>query len=167
MESDDPIGLFFRRWAPDYQPRLERMAARGMAMVPTVSALIGGFYTAEDPTPRQSWVARVVMDIPRRLHESGGVVAVGNDFNNRATKERLPLLEMEMLLAAGLSPMDVIVAATRNGAWVCGHGEELGTLEAGKLADLIVLEKDPLVDLVGALESLSLVIRGGEVVRLP
>jgi imidazolonepropionase-like amidohydrolase len=163
MAAEDPVGFFFQRWAPDYQPLLERMAAQGTAMVPTLSAVIGGFYTAEDPTPRQAWVARVVMDIPRRLHDLGGVIAVGNDFNDRATKERLPLLEMEMLLAAGLSPMDVIVAATKNSAMVCGQGEELGTLETGKLADLLVLEGDPLTDLVGAVQRVALVVRGGVV----
>jgi imidazolonepropionase-like amidohydrolase len=134
-------------------------------MVPTLSAVIGGFYTAEDPTPRQAWVARVVMDIPRRFHDLGGVVAVGNDFNDRATKERLPLLEMEMLLAAGLSPMDVIVAATKNSATVCGQGEALGTLEAGKLADLLVLAGDPLTDLVEAVQRVAVVVRGGVVTR--
>ncbi|MFC1662313.1 amidohydrolase family protein [Gemmatimonadota bacterium] len=165
MASEDPVGLFFDRWAPDYQPRLERMAAQGIGMVPTVSALVGDFFTAENPTPRQSWVMDVVLDIPRRLHEAGGVVAVGNDFNDRSTTQRLPLLEMEMLLKAGLSPMDVIVAATRNGALVCGHGDELGTLEAGKLADLIIVEEDPLTNLVEAMETVSVVIRGGVVVR--
>jgi len=166
ISSEEPVGLFFDRWAPDYQPRLERMAAQGIAMVPTVSALIGNFYTAADPTPRQTWVAKVVMDIPRRLHAAGGIVALGNDFNNRSTTERLPLLEMEMLLEAGLSPMDVILVATRNGALVCGQGDELGTLEAGKLADLLIVDEDPLADLVAALQKISVVIRGGVVVRI-
>ena len=101
------------------------------------------------------------MDIPRRFHDLGGVIAVGNDFNDRATKERLPLLEMEMLLAAGLSPMDVIVAATKNSAMVCGQERELGTLEAGKLADLLILDGDPLTDLLGAVQRVALVVRGG------
>ena len=58
---------------------------------------------------------------------------------------------MEMLLKAGLSPMDVILAATRNAALVCGHGDELGTLGPGKLADIIVVDGDPLKEPVGAL----------------
>jgi len=163
MASDDPVGVFFDRWAPDYQPRLERMVARGIAMVPTVSALLGGFYTASDPTPRQSWVVDVVLDIIRRFHEAGGTVAVGNDFNDRSMRERKPLLEMEMLLEAGLSPMDVIVAGTRNAARVCGREGDLGTLEPGKLADVIVVDGDPLSDLVGTLGRVVTVVRGGVV----
>ncbi|MEJ2187381.1 MAG: HEAT repeat domain-containing protein [Gemmatimonadota bacterium] len=161
MASDDPVAGFFDRWAPDYQPRLERMAADGIAMVPTLSAVIGGFYTAEDPTPRQRWVVSVLMEIVRRFHTAGGVVAVGNDFNDRATTERLPLLEMEMLGKAGLTPMDVLVAATRNGARVCGRRWDLGTLEPGKLADLIIVDGDPLTDPVAALRRVRLVMRGG------
>ncbi|MEJ2217725.1 MAG: HEAT repeat domain-containing protein [Gemmatimonadota bacterium] len=163
MASDDPVGGFFDRWAPDYQPRLERMAADGIAMVPTVSAVIGGFYTANDPTPRQRWVVGILMEIVHRFHAAGGVVAVGNDFNDRATTERLPLLEMEMLGKAGLTPMEVLVAATRNGARVCGRRWDLGTLDPGKLADLIVVDADPLIDPVAALQQVKLVMRGGVV----
>jgi len=55
----------------------------------------------------------------------------------------MPVQEMKWLLAAGLTPMEVIEAGTRYAAQVCGHGEELGTLEPGKLADLVVVEGDP------------------------
>ena len=161
MASVDPVRLFFEQWAPDYQPRLERMAAQGIAMVPTVSALLRSEYTASDATPRQLWVVDVVLDVVRRLHEAGGIIAVGNDFNDRSMRERFPLLEMEMLLEAGIPPMDVIVAATRNAAYVCGQAENLGTLEPGKLADLIVVDGDPLADLPGSLRRVSLVVRGG------
>lgn len=167
IASEDPVGIFFDRWAPDYQPRLERMAAQGTAMVPTVSALVHDFYVAEDPTPRQAWVVDVVLDIVRRFNDAGGVVAVGNDFNDRGAREQVPLLEMEMLLKAGLSPMEVVVAATRNSAEVCGKGEDLGTLEPGKLADLIILDADPLEDLVGALQRIRMVMREGEVLLTP
>jgi imidazolonepropionase-like amidohydrolase len=161
MGSEDPIGSFFHRWAPDYQPRLERMVDEGIAMVPTLSAVIGSFYATDEPTPRQRWVVAILMDVVRRFHEAGGTVAVGNDFNDRAMTERLPLLEVEMLVGAGLSPMDVLVAATRNGARVCGRRWDLGTLEPGKLADLIIVDGDPTTDPVAALQRVRLVMRGG------
>jgi len=160
----DPVGLFFEIWAPDYQPKLEMMAAQGTAMVPTVSALLHDFYVAENPTPREAWVVEVVLDIVRRFHEAGGVVGVANDFNDRGSKEHLPLLELEMLQEAGLTAMDVIVAATRNNARVCGQEENLGTLEPGKLADIIVVDGDPLSDLVGSIRRVTHVVLGGELV---
>lgn len=165
MAGEDPVGLFFDRWAPDYQPRLEKMAAQGTDMVPTVSALIGDFYTKDDPTPREAWVVDVILDIVRRFHDAGGTVAVGNDFNNRNGTERLPLLEIEMFLKAGLSPLEVIRTATGNAAKVCGREADLGTLEAGKLADIIILSGDPLTDLVDALGRVEMVMKGGVIVQ--
>ena len=61
---------------------------------------------------------------------------------------------------AGLSPAEVIVAATRNGARALGRSDDLGTLRAGRIADLLVLEEDPTDD-VRAFRSLSHVMRAG------
>jgi imidazolonepropionase-like amidohydrolase len=62
--------------------------------------------------------------------------------------------------------MEIIEAATRHAAYVCGQGEELGTLEPGKLADLIVVAGDPLEDL-NALDDLLYVVLDGEVALSP
>jgi imidazolonepropionase-like amidohydrolase len=48
-------------------------------------------------------------------------------------------VEMELLAKAGLTPMEVIEAATRKGAEILGHDDEFGTIERGKRADLLVL----------------------------
>ena len=74
----------------------------------------------------------------------------------------MPLREMKLLLAAGLAPLEVIEAGTRNAAYVCGHGDELGTLQAGKLADVIVVNGNPLDD-IGAMQHLIAVISNGQV----
>ena len=73
----------------------------------------------------------------------------------------MPLREMQLLLAAGLTPMDVIEAGTRHAAQVCGHGDALGTLEAGKLADIIVVEGKPWLA-IEALDKVKLVIKDGQ-----
>jgi len=54
--------------------------------------------------------------------------------------------EIELLVEAGLSPMDAIVAATRNGALALRKGDELGTVEPGRLADLTLVSSNPLED---------------------
>jgi imidazolonepropionase-like amidohydrolase len=54
--------------------------------------------------------------------------------------------EIELLVEAGLSPMDAIVAATRNGALALRKGDELGTVEPGRLADLTLVSANPLED---------------------
>ena len=78
----------------------------------------------------------------------------------------MPLDELKLLQAAGLSPLEVIEAATRNAAYVCGHGDELGTLEEGKLADLIVVDGDPLADL-DVMDAVLFVVKDGEVALTP
>lgn len=65
--------------------------------------------------------------------------------------------------AAGLSPQQIIEASTRGGARALGLDAELGTVEAGKVADLLVVHGDPLADL-GALARPLLVVHEGQVV---
>jgi imidazolonepropionase-like amidohydrolase len=80
--------------------------------------------------------------------------------------EDLPALVGEIRLMAenGLAPMQALMAATRNAAAVCRADDRLGSIEVGKLADLIVVDGDPLEDL-NRLGHVGLVMKGGSVVR--
>ena len=62
---------------------------------------------------------------------------MGDDYGNPGIQLGMPIREMELMQAAGMTPMQIIVAATQHGAWVCNLEEELGTLEAGKTADVL------------------------------
>jgi imidazolonepropionase-like amidohydrolase len=68
--------------------------------------------------------------------------------------------EMEAMQAAGMPAMDVIAAATLNGARAMQRESEIGTVEAGKIADLLVLGADPSQD-VANFRQLEAVVRGG------
>ena len=70
--------------------------------------------------------------------------------------------ELELLTDAGLSPSEALLAATRNNARALGQSGELGSIEAGKLADLVVLDADPLLD-IRHTRRIHRVIRGGVV----
>jgi len=63
---------------------------------------------------------------------------------------------------AGLSATQVLIASTRDAARALGRGEQLGTLEKGKAADLLVLAADPGAD-AAAFRRLEFVVRGGEI----
>jgi imidazolonepropionase-like amidohydrolase len=97
---------------------------------------------------------------------AGGLVALGNDFGGGPGdfEGGIPMYEIKQMNAAGMSPMDIIVASTKNAAHVSNIEKELGTLEAGKLADILVVKGDPLKDLA-TLEKVLLVIHGGEIIR--
>jgi imidazolonepropionase-like amidohydrolase len=99
---------------------------------------------------------------------AGGKVALGTDFEgyNKPFQIGMPILEMEMMQQAGMTPMDIIVAGTRNAAVVCNLEKELGTVEVGKIADLLVVRADPLLD-IHALADPAWVIHNGEIIRQP
>jgi len=73
---------------------------------------------------------------------------------------------LELLVRAGFSPMDAIVAATKRGAEAMRLEKDLGTLEEGKLADIIVVDGDPLQDIkiLQDVDRIKLVIKDGDIV---
>ncbi len=100
-----------------------------------------------------------------RALQAGIRIAMGSDAGNAGMLHGATVLrELQLMNEAGMTPMQVLVAATRNGAEVIGRGEELGTLEAGKLADIIVVNGDPLQDL-SALGNVELVVKNGKIIN--
>lgn len=97
-----------------------------------------------------------------RIYAQEGLLAFGTDVPMLAPEEGLRR-EIRLLDEAGLEPAEVIRTMTLTAARALGHEQDLGTLEAGKLADLIVVDGDPLEDL-SALEDVEVVVKGGEVV---
>src|SRR2546425_6030787 len=83
------------------------------------------------------------------LLESAGVRIVGaTDAGNIGTLHGPALhREFELMAAAGMRPMDIIVSATKNASAVMGRQTEAGTLEKGKSADLVILDADPIADI--------------------
>jgi len=97
----------------------------------------------------------------RRVHAAAGVIATATDAGNPLTLHGPSIFdEMESMQAAGLPAGDVVVMSTRNGARAMGREKDFGTLEAGKLADLLVLTENPLEN-VRAFRSRTHVMRGG------
>ena len=92
--------------------------------------------------------------------KAGVKMALGSDI--RPLKDAA-LLELGLWVKDGATPWQALVAATRDGAAICGVGHELGTIEVGKLADLIVVGANPLED-VQNVRKLQLVLKEGVVV---
>lgn len=102
----------------------------------------------------------------RSFVQAGGKVALGTDFSGAVKPFQLgmPMREIELMQEAGMTPMQIIVAATKNAAHVCNLEATLGTLERDKTADVLVVNGNPLEDL-HALTSVRLVVRSGTIIR--
>jgi imidazolonepropionase-like amidohydrolase len=92
---------------------------------------------------------------------SAGVkMALGSDISPMRDSA---LLELGLWVKCGATPWQALLAATKNAAEMCGVGPELGTVEPGKLADLIVVGGNPLADIENV-RKLELVLKEGRVV---
>ena len=102
--------------------------------------------------------------------KAGVKIALGNDYTFVPQNSfdhfdlGMPMHEITCMSEAGMTPMQIIVAATLNAAHVCGLEAELGTLDVGKLADILIVNGDPLQDL-SVLTQVKMVIHSGEIIR--
>ena len=96
----------------------------------------------------------------KRALDSGAKMALGSDI--RPLKDAA-LLEMGLWVRDGATTWQTLQAATRNAAELCRVGDRLGTVEVGKIADLIVVSANPLDD-INNLRQLELVIKNGHIV---
>ena len=110
-------------------------------------------------------IAHEVRKNAMRSHRGGVKVAMGTDAGTPFNRHGANAQEIIHLVEAGLTPMEAIVAATRTGSECLGLEKQIGTLELGKLADLIVVEGDPLkeVKVLGDKANILLVLKGGVV----
>ena len=97
-----------------------------------------------------------------KFYKAGGKIALGTDFGGFSTDfdPGFPITEVRMMKQAGMSNMDIIIAGTKNAAYVCHQETQIGTLEAGKIADLLIIDGNPLLDIEN-LTRPHLVIRSG------
>ena len=129
---------------------IEMMLEHGTYLVPTLVAPTGVLRAGEAgaPIPRvildkAEMVVEVHRDSFRRAVEAGVKVAMGTDSG--VTPHGENLRELELMAEGGMAPGDVLRAATAVAAELMGVDDDRGTIEAGKAADLVVLDGDPYV----------------------
>jgi imidazolonepropionase-like amidohydrolase len=128
---------------------IEMMLAAGTFLVPTLLAPIGVLDAPEGVSEASLTKARAVVDIHRdsirRAAEAGVRIALGTDSG--VVPHGRNASELVQMVGVGMSPMGAIEAATRVAAENLGESHRLGTVEHGKVADLIALDADPLADI--------------------
>jgi imidazolonepropionase-like amidohydrolase/predicted enzyme related to lactoylglutathione lyase len=99
------------------------------------------------------------------LSDKGVRISLGTDTLCSMPRPGLNTIqEMEFMAEAGLTPEKIIRAGTRNAAEHLGLLDDLGTVEPGKIADLIIVDGDPLKD-ISCLHQVQMVIKGGQIVH--
>ena len=116
-------------------------------------------------TPEQLEVSREYFRLESRIvgemQKVGIGILAGTDTPNPYVYPGFALHdELGLLVSAGLSPMEALQAATRNPAIFLGMGDSLGTIEKGKVADLVLLDADPLVDIENTRKIDTVVLAG-------
>jgi imidazolonepropionase-like amidohydrolase len=134
---------------------LEQMVRQGVYLIPTFTVFRN--YGA----PIIGCVSNLEQFI--RL---GGNVALGNDYGGGPGdfEMGIPMYEIQMMFDAGMPPMQIIVASTRNAAHVLRLDGEIGTLEPGKVADVLIVSGNPMDDLQ-SLNNIRMVIHYGTIIR--
>jgi imidazolonepropionase-like amidohydrolase len=150
---------------------IQLMAEKGTFLVPTLKA--GWDVILADPSQMPQWIYyknkatqdEAVLSL-KMAYEAGVPIAMGSDVGTPLNVHGENGLEIYWMQQAGMSVMDAIVSATGNAARALGWDSWLGTLETGKVADLIVLNSNPLDDLrcLADKNHLQFVIKDGRLV---
>lgn len=140
----------------------------GGTLVPTVLAGVTVTGWTEQPwlpapsREKAAIVGPLMLDMLSRAREGGVNVAFGTDTG--VSKHGDNSQEFDLMVQAGYTPEEAIRTATIVAAEHVEMSDQIGTIEAGKFADMVVLRNDPLQD-VSALRAIRLVIKGGEEYR--
>ena len=115
--------------------------------------------------PQYKYLWPKVLQLTKMLYDNGVTILSGTDIPNFDLVPGASLHhEFEILIEAGLPPLEVIKLATKNGAQVLGIEEDVGTIEPGKQADMIILSDNP-VDEISNTKKVEAVINNGQLIE--
>ena len=147
---------------------LDMLVDTGAYLVPTLMAydlIANGL--EEGVPPEAVEKAKAALDYNtagfRAALDAGARIAMGSDAGTAFNDHGRSWREASFMVGNGMRPMDAIVAATRNGADLLGLGDRVGTVEPGKIADLVIVDGDPLAD-ISRLGNAVCTIQGGRIV---
>ena len=143
------------------EPEMEEMARRGVYWVPTIMV---GAYVA--PGRQGNWVKMVETEKAafQLALKKGVKIVLGTDAGGFDWRELNEALEFDYYVKYGMTPMQAIHTGTTTAAELLGWSDKMGTVEAGKWADLVAVSGDPLKDIT-ELQRVKFVMKGGSVFK--
>ena len=126
-------------------------------------AKIEGFFP-ELVRPKAATIGPLILQTLSRAHEAGVKIAFGTDSGVSAHGDNG--LEFVLMVEAGMKPIEAIRAATYHGAILIEQLDTLGTIEAGKLADLVAVKGNPLDD-IKRMQHVSFIMKNGQIYKTP
>ncbi len=155
---DPTVGIFHSMFTSRPRSVSSQYAAIADRLPPTVrrGLLTGGLPVPDGMDGRYRESAGRMLELVAELHENGVRIVPGTDAMAGFALHR----ELELYVQAGIPAVEVLRIATLGAAEVAGRDEELGSIEAGKLADLVLIDGDPTRD-ISALRAAALVMKDG------
>ena len=106
-----------------------------------------------------------VLNLTKMMYTAGVPITSGSDIPNFSLEAGASLHhELELLAEAGIAPLEVIKIATKNSASSLGILDKVGTIETGKQADIVILNKDPTINISNT-RSIETVIEDGKLIN--
>src|SRR5919108_1113575 len=147
---------------PEINEMIKAVASNNIPVDPTLD--IYEAMIKEEPQYQYLWPK--VLQLTKMLYDNGVTILSGTDIPNFELVPGASLHhELELLVEAGIPPLEVIKTATRNGAQALGIEEDVGTIQPGKQADMIVLSENPLDDISNT-KKIEAVINNGQLIEM-
>ena len=140
---------------------MDEMARRGIYWVPTITV---GVYVAPGRSGNWPKMAEVQRENFPKAIKKGVKIALGTDAGGFDWKVLNEAKEFEYYVQYGMTPLQAIRSGTSTAADLLGWGDKLGTIEAGKWADIVAVSGDPLKD-IKELQNVKFVMKGGMVYK--
>jgi len=155
------IGENYGRLAahPEFLDQPDYVATRSPAEIQHLKTEVRAQYQKRVWTSWMNVMTPICEENIRKVVAAGGVAALGTDESSGPDGHR----ELELLVQAGIPTSQVIRIATLNGAVFLGKGDDMGSVQEGKLADLLLLNADPLADIDNT-KNIALVMKGGKII---
>ena len=147
------------------QTMIETIVDHGVFVSPTL-AIFEARQGERNATPDEVEGFANMLEFLSKCHQAGARIVVGSHTSAPFAERGMAYFrEMELLVECGMTPLEVITAGTRNNAQFFGIDDRLGTIEVGKLADLIIVDGDPAKDISAMRKVEDVMLNGRWVVK--